>query len=75
MVGYQPLLPYSVEVGALCTGSGYKLLRFLRPKGLFGLSKKGVYSVFIFSFLWDPPLKNLFGFVFVFSFHFQYPKK
>ena len=34
--------------------------------------KKVVYCIF---FLWDPPLKNWFGFVFVFSIYFQFPKK
>ena len=31
-----------------------------------------VYFVFIFSFLWDSLLKNLFGFVLLFSFHFYF---
>ena len=34
--------------------------------------KKVVYCIF---FWWDPPLKNWFGFVFVFGIYFQFPKK
>ena len=42
--------------------------------GLFGLSKNSMYFVFIFSYLWNPSLKKLFGFIFVFNFHFNIQK-
>ena len=46
----------------------------IRSQKLVWFEQKGVYFVFIFSLLWNSPLKNLFDFVFVFSFHSQYPK-
>ena len=49
-------------------------IRFSETLGLVWFEQKiGVFCIH-FQFLWDPLLKNLFSFIFVFSFHFQYPK-
>ena len=41
----------------------------------FPILQKNEPKLFIFSFLWDPPLKNWFGCVFVLNIHFQFKKK
>ena len=44
-------------------------------RGCLVWEKKCVYYIFICSFLWDLPLKNLFGFVTCTQFSFLVPKK